>query len=519
MRELISILFSVTLATPCFARTITVDDDGPADFNTIQAAINDANDGDTVIVWPGWYTENINLLGKNIILRSTNPTDPNVAYNPVIDGGGSGSAVTFAGNEDPNCVLAGFNITYGVAVGGAFGSPQGGGICGNGTLATIQYNWIHHNRAICQGFPCAAFGAGLYDCDGIIQHNFIYYNDARGDGGSWGGGWGGGLSECDGTVLNNTIFYNSALPLVNGGSGGGLESCNGTIRNCIIWWNIPDQIYNCGPDVTYSDIEGGYTGEGNINADPCFVAAGPYVWQRFHLKSQAGRWDPNSQSWAYDSNTSLCIDAGNPGCPPADEPAPNGNRINMGAYGGTAEASKSPENCALLADLTNDHKVDSNDLRVFVNYWLQAGQCIPSDLSRDEFVDFLDFAIFGLQWRDTTIAEPTIEYEITPCGMGMSVSQPNSPTRFTVTIEGSYLHFEDMMVANCCPDKVWLEMELNGNQITIYEREVGGMCTCICDYPVRATLGPFEPGTYTLEVYEDWGGFIASTTVTIGPGQ
>jgi hypothetical protein len=40
---------------------------------------------------------------------------------------------------------------------------------------------------------------------------------------------------------------------------------------------------------------------------------------------------------------------------------------------------------------------------------------------------------------------------------------------------------------------------------------------CICDYPVYATLGPFEPSDYVLEVYEDLGGFIGSTIVTIGP--
>jgi hypothetical protein len=71
------------------------------------------------------------------------------------------------------------------------------------------------------------------------------------------------------------------------------------------------------------------------------------------------------------------------------------------------------------------------------------------------------------------------------------------------------------MTANCCATDLWLEMEVDNNQIIIYEREAGGFCYCICGYPVTATLGPFEPGTYTLEVYEDWGDFIGSTTVTI----
>jgi len=56
---------------------------------------------------------------------------------------------------------------------------------------------------------------------------------------------------------------------------------------------------------------------------------------------QAGRWDPNSQTWIQDDVTSPCIDAGDPTSPVGDEPEPNGQRINMGAYGGTQEASLS----------------------------------------------------------------------------------------------------------------------------------------------------------------------------------
>ncbi|GAG52121.1 unnamed protein product, partial [marine sediment metagenome] len=81
--------------------------------------------------------------------------------------------------------------------------------------------------------------------------------------------------------------------------------------------------------------------EGNIDADPLFADAanGDY-----HLKSQAGRWELGSQSWVIDDVTSPCIDAGDPGTPVGLEPLPNGGIINMGAFGGTAEASKSPAN-------------------------------------------------------------------------------------------------------------------------------------------------------------------------------
>ena len=66
--------------------TIYVDDDGPADFNNIQAAIDDANDGDTVIVEKGLYFENIRFKGKNIALVGTDPEDPSVVASTIIDG-------------------------------------------------------------------------------------------------------------------------------------------------------------------------------------------------------------------------------------------------------------------------------------------------------------------------------------------------------------------------------------------------------------------------------------------------
>jgi len=108
--------------------------------------------------------------------------------------------------------------------------------------------------------------------------------------------------------------------------------------------------------ITYSNVQGGFTGEGNIDADPLFAVLGYFdpngtpedisddYWidGDYHLKSQAGRYDPNTQTWIVDDVNSPCIDAGDPNSPVAFESYPNGYIINMGAYGGTAEASKSP---------------------------------------------------------------------------------------------------------------------------------------------------------------------------------
>ena len=106
------------------------------------------------------------------------------------------------------------------------------------------------------------------------------------------------------------------------------------IVNCIIYFNGVS-LRSTPAKITYSDIQGGWPGAGNIDADPQFA-------EDFHLKSAAGRWDPLTRDWVRDDVTSLCIDAGDPGSDVQYEPMPNGGRINMGAFGGTAEASKSP---------------------------------------------------------------------------------------------------------------------------------------------------------------------------------
>jgi len=396
VKIIIFAFISLLLAVPCAARIITVDDDGPADFNNIQAAIDDANDGDIIIVQRGWYDENINFGGKNIVLRSTDPNDPAVVERTVISGGLRTSVVRFSGNETVNCVLSGFTIRDGVW------AIAGGGIDGGyGTRATIQHNVITSNVVVPpHPFPmlvdCA--GAGIFNCDGTIQYNTISQNllwglrvlatYTGGAGLAWCDGTiqyniitgnrimsgadagGGGLAYCNGSIRNNIISYNWGL-----GEGGGLWGCNGIIKNCIIVGNKADvkpQLSSCS-EPSYSCIEGwAGGGVGNIDADPCFADPGN---GDFHLKSQGGRWDAGSQTWVLDDVTSPCIDAGDPADPVGQEPFPNGGRVNMGAYGGTAEASKSyfgqpPCETIVAGDINGDCQVDAIDFALLALHWL-----------------------------------------------------------------------------------------------------------------------------------------------------
>ncbi len=136
-------------------------------------------------------------------------------------------------------------------------------------------------------------------------------------------------------------------------------------------------------DIYYSNLEGGARGvytegapvmfrEGNIDADPCF--ADPNKGD-YHLKSRAGRWDANERRWVIDEVTSPCIDAGDPMTPIGLEAFPNGGIVNMGAYGGTAEASKSyfgEPLCEVIVagDVNGDCRVDFLDFQIMALHWM-----------------------------------------------------------------------------------------------------------------------------------------------------
>ncbi len=149
------------------------------------------------------------------------------------------------------------------------------------------------------------------------------------------------------------------------------------LNNCIVW-DGGEEIYNDNDNnsiitIIYCDVQGGWPGKGNIDIEPCFayVNNGDY-----HLKSQAGRWDANEGLWTKDDVTSPCIDAGNTNSPVGLEPFPNGGVINMGAFGGTAEASKSyfgePVCEKIVAgDINGDCIVNFKDLAFMAFHWLE----------------------------------------------------------------------------------------------------------------------------------------------------
>jgi len=319
-------------------------------------------------------------------------------------------------------------------------SQHGGGIYCEAGSPTITDCNIHHNFANFSGGGIAI----LYSNNAQITRDRIINNDCEASGG---GIFSGGGPDFNSLIPPDTpnCYIKNCLIAENGGYwGGGVASSYGshaTIENCTIAKNVVDwpdlaggvRCKNGQASITNSIIWGNagrsitaqgwvsvkytlydpndpndpnappfvWSGEGNINGNPLF--ANP-VRHDYHLRSEYGRWNPlTGLHDINDLNTSPCIDAGNPFSDYSNEPEDNGDRINMGAYGNTPQASLSGPGVIRFvpADLDEDGDVDIIDLAVLVDNWLLEGAAIinkRADINNNGIVNFGDFAIFNRFW-------------------------------------------------------------------------------------------------------------------------
>jgi hypothetical protein len=411
-------------------KAITVRSTAPNDPNIVAATIIDC-DGSEAEPHRGFcfYSGE----DANSVLSGLTITNGHMS-----SGGGGGICVS-GSPTITKCFITGNSAFLGGGISGSDGvirdciisnntAGEGGGLflCAQVINCTITGN-------------TASIGGGLSVCD-IISDCVISKNSAD---------HGGGVSYFEGAMSNCLVSGNSAsygggfwlafpraisnCTIVGNSArheGGAVCKCyNSALSNCIIWENIADvnSQLSSSMNPSYCCIQGwSGGGVGNIDSDPCFVVLGYWndngtpeepndvfwVDGDYHLKSQGWRWDSARGRWDYDDITSRCIDAGNPGSPLGDEllsvPDDPDNiwgqnlRIDMGAYGGTAEASMSPYDWAMLGDLTNDGLVDLKDYAFQAADWLNSADQQPGDLNRDGLIDIDDLALLVEDWLGQT---------------------------------------------------------------------------------------------------------------------
>jgi len=244
---LITTTILVFLIKVVFGNIINV----PENYSSIQEGIIAATDGDTVLVQPGIYVENINYNGKNITVASLFLTTQDTSYisQTIIDGNQNGSVVTFENEEDSLSILNGFKITNGFAL-------SGGGIYIKYSSPKIVSCLITENSSRNDSLFSNSGGGGLHNFKGdpTILRCFFSKNSVFGvnDGG-------GGIYNYFGSPkIKYCSFIDNSAECEGGGGGrgGGISNyyTSGIIEDCIFSENYADNVGGISCEVCYDMI-------------------------------------------------------------------------------------------------------------------------------------------------------------------------------------------------------------------------------------------------------------------------
>jgi len=320
----------------------------------------------------------ISLEGKNVTIQKNIFRNNKAGRGPAISA--SGTDLLIADNRIENNTAFGDHaggvqvygtgtVTRNIFDGNRVAHPDNYGWGGaimviadptHATTVTLSHNIYRNNHA-------PSCGGAVFVDDGAtarMEHELLYNNTSKSHGSaiyvdSDGGSKSSTLNMFNCTISGNSTPSNDAAMYVQGSIT--------NVENCIFWNNGKDFEFLADGKplakltVNYTLTQQGYTGTGNIKSDPLFAdATNSDVAKRdFHLKSKYGRYNPSTGLFVNDDVHSPAIDAGNPTSSFANEPSPNGGRINMGRYGNTAEASKSAT--------TGMEEISQTSLKVFPN--------------------------------------------------------------------------------------------------------------------------------------------------------
>jgi len=326
MKKAIILFISLLFIRPAFASELLV----PSQYLTIQSAIDAADDGDSVIVEVGTYTENINLRGKAITLRSSNPDNWQTIQSTVIDGNKNASCVVFNSGETSSSVLEGFTLVDGAGTNVDYNNGQITGIAGGAIFCLDSSPVIRHCNIKGNGLGKSGgppergfraknvnFGGGIAligNCRATIENCFIANN--------YSDYYGPGIfirssdpEQAVSKITNCTIANNSSIDLYASSDSYELDcrDMRPVISNTIIWnWDQPSLLIADPSLVTYCCVRETHIFESDNNGDmvPYVLAGTGGNINRYPLFTWPD--DVASASDYHLKSDSPCINTGDP---------------------------------------------------------------------------------------------------------------------------------------------------------------------------------------------------------------
>lgn len=186
----------------------------PQNYSSIQTAIDSASNGDTILVSPGLYYENLTVRGKSVFLTSNymNTQDVNDVFNTIVDGSqyqfvDTACAIRIIGPASGNTVVQGMTFQGGegsVYFVTAQGVIEGGGIYIQYSSPIIRWNLVKDN--ICDRSTGNVFSSGAGGLHTLNDTSLIYGNVFTNNQGLYGAGV--VLNNSNATFTNNLLYNN-----------------------------------------------------------------------------------------------------------------------------------------------------------------------------------------------------------------------------------------------------------------------------------------------------------------------